>query len=276
MESISVIIPTYNRKATLIRAINSVLNQTVPVKEILVCDDGSTDNSWQEVEQLKRDNIIWLPCGRNGRPAIPRNRGILKATGNWVAFLDSDDEWLPEKLTQQLSTLKQSGLQAVAANANRIVEGKSFGLYGTFQGARITFNELLSCNYNICSSVMVARDVLLKTAGFPEAETFKAIEDYSLWLKLTTATDFAYIPQALLNYYDNSPDSIRTANDTWKQRYIIFTDLVSWIRKNKTIKLKKEDKKKLSACYTQALINNDEAQWKIYKERILHGSGLFR
>src|SRR4051794_13419670 len=100
--SVSVIIPTWNRAATLGPAIQSVLNQTYPPREVLVCDDGSTDNSVDVVAQLDDQRIRWLPGGRGGRPAIPRNRGIGAATGEWLAFLDSDDEWLPDKLERQL------------------------------------------------------------------------------------------------------------------------------------------------------------------------------
>ncbi|NBQ48494.1 MAG: glycosyltransferase family 2 protein, partial [Sphingobacteriia bacterium] len=88
---ISVIIPNYNRAAFLKQAIESVLAQTYPVLEILICDDGSQDESRSVVQAFADHRIQWLDCGRNGRPAIPRNKGVQRAKGQWLAFLDNDD-----------------------------------------------------------------------------------------------------------------------------------------------------------------------------------------
>ncbi len=92
---VSVIIPTWNAAATIKTAVLSALRQTYPPLEILVCEDGSTDNSKEIVESLNDARVRWLTGPHAGQPAIPRNRGIRKATGQWLAFLDSDDEWLP-------------------------------------------------------------------------------------------------------------------------------------------------------------------------------------
>src|SRR5262249_7122187 len=100
--SVSVIIPTWNRAATVMAAVESALAQTHAPLEVLVCDDGSSDDSAQRVGALPDPRVRWLPGPRGGRPAIPRNRGIAAARGEWLAFLDSDDEWLPDKLERQL------------------------------------------------------------------------------------------------------------------------------------------------------------------------------
>ena len=102
---ISVIIPNYNRSELLKKAITSVLNQSYAVLEILVCDDGSTDNSKEVIEQFNNQTIKWIDCGKNGRPAIPRNIGVKKAKGNYIAFLDNDDEWLPTKIEEQVKVI---------------------------------------------------------------------------------------------------------------------------------------------------------------------------
>src|ERR1700739_3316319 len=102
MDKVSVIIPTYNRQNTLLRAVKSVLQQTYTVHEILICDDGSDDDSKKIITELKSEKIKWLDCGKNGMPSIPRNKGIQYSTGDWIAFLDSDDEWLPNKTETQL------------------------------------------------------------------------------------------------------------------------------------------------------------------------------
>lgn len=101
MTKISVIIPTWNRAETLGKAISSALNQTFPPFEIVVCGvDGSPD---QEIFNLINDpRMRWIEGGRDGLASIPRNRGIKASRGEWLAFLDSDDEWLPDKLEKQL------------------------------------------------------------------------------------------------------------------------------------------------------------------------------
>ena len=168
MDKVSVVIPTYNRQHTLLRAVKSVLKQSYHAHEIIICDDGSTDQSKEIILQLNNTTIKWLDCGRNGMPAVPRNKGIQMATGNWVAFLDSDDEWLPNKLEVQLNYMKQNKFQASSTNAFRIINNINQGPYFSSENKTISFTELLALNYHICSSVMVSLNTLKETSLFPE------------------------------------------------------------------------------------------------------------
>lgn len=102
---VSVIIPTYNRANLLERAIQSVLSQTHPVHEIIVVDDGSTDNTKTVVS--KYAGKVQYIFQQNAGPSAARNRGIKVATGDWITFLDSDDEWFPEKIERQLSVIEK-------------------------------------------------------------------------------------------------------------------------------------------------------------------------
>ena len=117
---ISVIIPTFNRaNSYLLRAINSVLSQSYKPLEILICDDGSTDNTKAIIDSLDSNLVKYLYCGRNKRPSVPRNIGIKKAKGNWIAFLDSDDYWYENKLEVQVKILKkESTINAICSNAH--------------------------------------------------------------------------------------------------------------------------------------------------------------
>ncbi len=232
MTSISVIIPTWNRSGTLLKAINSALNQTYPIAEVMVCDDGSTDDSKILIEALNDARVKWIDCGRNGRPAIPRNIGAKASKGKWLAFLDSDDEWPPEKIALQMQTLeKDKLLLAVCSNANKISSSTTTqAVFHSINQVRFTFTDLAATNYIICSSAMVHRSVFEKAGGFPEHECFKAIEDYCLWLKIATFTDWSYIKQPLLKYADNPAESIRATDiDVWQQRKIIFSMLRDWL-----------------------------------------------
>lgn len=230
MEKISVIIPTYNREGTLLRAVNSALQQTYPVHEILVCDDGSTDNSKTRIEELNNPKIKWLDCGRNGMPSIPRNKGIAASTGDWVAFLDSDDEWLPNKIDVQMSMIIAHKTEFCTTNAFRIVEGKNLGAYFSFKKERLEFTDYLPNNLSICSSVLVKRSLLENISVFPEGKEYKAIEDYALWLRLLLKTDATYVKEPQVVYYDSPQTSVRTNyTDVWDQRKVIFTGLRTWM-----------------------------------------------
>ncbi|OHD06349.1 MAG: hypothetical protein A2086_15530 [Spirochaetes bacterium GWD1_27_9] len=234
---ISVIIPTYNRAKTILEAINSVLNQTVLPYEILICDDGSTDNTKDLVLGLSNPIVKWLECGRNGRPAIPRNIGIKNATGDFIAFLDSDDVWHPDKLQVQIDALTKSNCLAVCANAKRFIPSK--GLEGNLLNLNkttISFNDLLFANSIICSSVIIEKKVFDKVYGFPEEPKFKAIEDYALWLRILTLSNFAYIDEPLLNYTDDVVNSIRgvqALDNLYEIRLLVLENYINWSEKAK-------------------------------------------
>lgn len=239
-ELISVVIPTYNRANDLMVAIDSVLRQSYPVLEILVCDDGSNDQSKELVQTLNHSLVKWIDCGKNGGPAIPRNIGIKQSKGNWIAFLDSDDEWLPNKLEEQLSQATKLNCKAVSSNAYKVKVNLKKTNYLEFDNTILYFEDLLKTNYVICSSMMVHRSVFDIVNGFPEKIEFVAIEDYCLWLKVATVTPIAYVNKPLVNYLDNPNVSIR-ANDKSVsiQRKLIFKELISWL--NLQAFFKKED-----------------------------------
>lgn len=232
-QKISVVIPTFNRKETLLRAIKSVLSQSYLVHEILICDDGSNDGSRDTVETLKSPLIKWVDCGRNGMPSIPRNIGIQLATGDWIAFLDSDDEWLPAKLELQVNLLVKGNAMAISSNAQRISNKQKKGPYLSFRKREICFSDLLHNNYIICSSVIVNRSLLQSVSMFPEGREFTAIEDYALWLRLCSKINFLYISQPLLNYYDDPVSSIRTFYDNAKSiQRVVFSNLTDWLKEH--------------------------------------------
>ena len=106
MWTISVIITTYNRKLSIIRCIESVLDQSYPDFELIVVDDGSTDNSTDSIES-NFDNELILLIQENKGVSAARNLGVKHSSGNWLAFLDSDDLWHTEKLFKQIDYLKK-------------------------------------------------------------------------------------------------------------------------------------------------------------------------
>jgi len=242
MTKISVVIPTYNRAATLLPAVKSVLRQTVADLEVLVCDDGSTDDSEKLILALNDSRVRWLACGRGGRPAIPRNHGLKAARGEWIALLDSDDEWLPEKLERQFAVMQSDNTLASSTNAVMVSpQGQEHGMMLKFAHSRITFSELLQVNYVICSSTLFHSSLLPKIGGFPEAKELTALEDYALWLRIASFTDFSYLADGLVRYTDAPQTSIRrdvVAPSPFKQQDLVLGDYSAWARSaNQTQKL---------------------------------------
>ena len=199
--NISVIIPTYNRgNSTLMKTIESAINQTYKPYEILICDDGSTDNTFDLIKSLNNPKIKYINCGRSGRPSIPRNIGIKKSKGNWIAFLDSDDYWMKNKLKNQVEIIKKKNCKIISSNAYLDKKNK---LYFTSAILEIKKRDLLFTNNIINSSVLVRKDCLIKSKLFPESKFFKAIEDYLLWFKLSYVTNIFFLNEPLLIYNQN-------------------------------------------------------------------------
>jgi glycosyltransferase involved in cell wall biosynthesis len=231
LASVSVIIPTYNRADMIEKSIRSALKQTHSVMEVLVCDDGSTDDTEQIVKAIDDKRVKWIPGGHAGRPACPRNRGLKAAKGEWIAFLDSDDEWIPEKIAVQLALAKQSGFSAVSSNAYRFVPEKGIdGFLLEWTADHIGFTDLLQSNQVICSSAMIHRSVLPVAVGFPEETEMKVLEDYGLWLRVASQTDFAFVAEPLVVYRDAPQTSHRAQENknAWEQKRIVLNNFLQW------------------------------------------------
>ena len=123
MCKVSVIIPTWNRANLLKKSIESALNQTMPSLEVLVCDDGSTDNTVEIVKNIKDSRVKLILGQHGGRPAIPRNRGLKIAKGEWITFLDDDDELLPQNLEKKLEVAKKTGYKAICEQSYILIPG---------------------------------------------------------------------------------------------------------------------------------------------------------
>ncbi len=231
MNNVSVIIPTWNREQTLGKAIQSALEQTHPPLEVLVCGvEGTPDK--KVVESIDDSRVRWVEVNHTGLPATPRNRGIRVSRGEWLAFLDSDDEWLPEKLEKQFEHINKTRCNAVCSDAIRYVPSQ--GHIGTIvngdvSGDLLSFPLLIHINYVICSSVLIKKDIVEKCNGFPEDRELRALEDYAMWLRASTFTDFAFIKEPLLIYRDEPKTSVRAFSSTiWDQRVNVLKSFISW------------------------------------------------
>jgi len=181
---VSVIIPTYNKSQYLREAIKSVLNQTYKNIEVIVVDDGSTDNTKEIVESFNDSRIIYI-FQENKGPAIARNTGIKKAQGRYIAFLDSDDLWLKEKLEKQIDFMeKNSEIGLLGTGCYEMTDkGKIIGKKIFPTKNKILQKDLIKYNPFIQSSIITKREVFDKV-GLWYDEKFRESEDYELWLRI--------------------------------------------------------------------------------------------
>lgn len=196
---ISVVIPTYNRSTYVVDAINSVLNQTYYqyIMEIIVIDDGGTDDTEEVLSQTFCDKKIKYYRKMNGGVSTARNYGIKVAKGNWIAFLDSDDEWKPEKIQQQIKTIKDH--PEIDAIGTGYRKGKlHVGLRAIDNLYKIKYKDIFLTFFPTTSTVIVKKTVLDKIGGFNESQ--KYCEDNALFLEIAYSYNFYYLPDALIKF----------------------------------------------------------------------------
>ena len=196
--TISAIIPTYNRASVILRSLGSVLAQTTPVTEAIVVDDGSTDNT-RETLAPYLDWIRYIYQENTGVSAA-RNRGAREARGEWLAFLDSDDEWLPRKIECQLEAVQAEPQAILVYGGVRVREPD-----GSEREARgIPSSEVVvalrSGTVFMPSVAMVRRDVFLQAGGFDESLSLG--EDWDLWLRLKGKGAFLGVAEPLILAYE--------------------------------------------------------------------------
>ncbi len=196
--TIACAIPTYNQAHLIGRAINSVLEQTLPVDEIIVVDDGSSDNTREVVAGYgPRVHYIYE---KNAGGAAARNTGVREARSEWIAFLDADDEWLPTKTEKQARCLEEAG-NAVLCYGKAWYHRLDGGGGLTFHHApEELWPSIRLSNHIFPSMVMVRRDVYLEVGGFNEALR-NSCEDWDLFVRLAYRHRVVWVPEALVHYY---------------------------------------------------------------------------
>lgn len=196
---ISVVIPLYNKRDSIIRALDSVLNQTVLPDEIVVVNDGSTDGSEKTVEQFNHP-LVRLIHQKNGGVSAARNTGIDAAKHEWIAFLDADDVWNPEYL-KEIKNLKQSFPEcSVLATAYELQDSSGHRTpillnkipFEGNRGKLANYFEVASySNPPLCSSAIVVKKLALQAVGgFPLG--IKSGEDLLTWARLAIRFEIAY------------------------------------------------------------------------------------
>jgi len=196
---ISVIIPTYNRKHTLSRAISSVFSQTLKPFEIIIVDDGSTDGTKEWLSKMYPK--IQTINQSNSGVSMARNVGIKIAKGDWIALLDSDDEWLTKKLEKQVTSLKENPdllfchtNEIWIRNGVRINQSRKHQKYGGH-----IFEKCLDICRISPSSALFKKSILDDLGGFDEK--LPVCEDYDLWIRITAYYPVLFLDEPLINKF---------------------------------------------------------------------------
>jgi GT2 family glycosyltransferase len=222
--AVSVVIPTYNRAADLRRCLESLAAQTFTDFEVLICDDGSVDETSDVASSFSgRLEVRYENAENFGGPARPRNRGIAAARGQYIAFLDSDDWWTPEKLDRSVAALV-SGADVVyhdlyiVRTANQQRFGKRLR---SSEPLSPMFHALLCTGMSIPNSSVVTRRTLLQEiGGISENRDLVSIEDYDTWIRLARLTErFARLPDCL-GYYWQGGNNISAASPQQQTRIL--------------------------------------------------------
>jgi len=209
---VSVVIPTYNRAHLVERAVRSVLSQSFSNLEVIVVDDASTDGTREQVFALKQADprLLYLRHETNRGAQAARNTGIRAANGNYIAFLDSDNEWLPSKLERQMSLFINNGREI---KPGVVYAGFKWqyddGRPSTEQTPRFKgyiYKEALREWIADTSTLVVRKDLLYKAGLFDER--VRAYQEWDLCIRLARHAEFDYIPEPLSIYHIHSGPTI--------------------------------------------------------------------
>lgn len=206
MEKISVIIPTYNRADVLERAVQSVLRQTYTNLEIIIVDDGSTDDTEQLIVQMKDERIRYIKQGANSGVAMARNTGVMHATAELIAFQDSDDYWYANKLEKQMEYWKMHPEWGMVYSAYRMCRANgqklkvpAEGLWGALEGN--IFSTILVNNTVGAPTMLLRKECFQKIGGFDTE--LECIEDWDFTLRFAEQYTIGYVQEMLVDAHQS-------------------------------------------------------------------------
>lgn len=201
---ISVIIPTYNREKTILRALQSVLDQTYSSLEVLVIDDCSTDSTADIVKSVSDERVRYIALEKNGGPSNARNVGVQMVSGEWIAFQDSDDCWHKNKLEMQMAYAKEYSEFAMVycMSMNYFQDGRALviphePLPDIMEGSMMY--TLLQRNVIDTPTMLIKRECFLEAGGFDV--TYRALEDWEFVLRFSKNNRIGFCSQVLMDSY---------------------------------------------------------------------------
>lgn len=236
--AVSVIIPVYNGKCYIAKTIESVMAQTEPAWELIAINDGSTDNSLEVLEQYagKMPDRIRVITVSNGGVSTARNTGVAAARGTYIAFLDQDDLFAPDKIQRQKEMFERDPALGISFTNETVIDGNGQVLQDNVlklgpEHRGNVFETLVFDNFIPISSVMIKRDLFEKIGGFSPKYTLA--EDLDFLLRAAQNTRVDYIDEPLLQYrvhggsgthtrIDRLNEETRSIIANWKQENPAF------------------------------------------------------
>ncbi len=218
---VSIIIPVYNRAAVVGRAIESVLSQTYTDFELIIVDDGSTDQLSDTLEMFKDTRIRFVHQPNRGVSSA-RNKGVEVARYDYIAFLDSDDEWMTDKLEKQIWFITNSSQYRICYTGEQwIRHGKPFAhKKASRKYTGYIFDQCLLDCFIGCSTVLMRKSLFYETGGFDTS--LKVCEDYDLWLRISAKYPVLYIDEPLIRKYGGHSGQL--SNKYWgNDRFRIYS-----------------------------------------------------
>ncbi len=207
---VSVIIPTYNRAELLERAVRSVLAQTYPDFEVIIVDDASVDDTRCRMDalQLTSPQVRLIRHDANRGAQVARNSGIREATGEYIAFLDSDNEWLPRKLERQMSQFSHRPESLGAVYCGYWEVSASGDLLNEYQPRHrgLVYRDALRNWLTDTSTLVVRRDILERIHGLDE--NVRAYQEWDLCIRLARECEFDFVTESLVIYHRHALPSI--------------------------------------------------------------------
>jgi len=205
MPRICAVIPAHNSQATLTRALDSVRAQTLPVSQIVVVDDASSDATAEVAGNYPGLNVEIVRLDKNVGAAAARNRGVTAARTELVAFLDADDEWLPTKLEKQAAVITGNSKVSYVSCGSDLISPDGVNTGDIYRGqpvvsGNLAWKALLWDNYITTPSVLVWRDALLKAGGFDQG--LKIAEDQDMWIRLAESGELGYVHESLVHVHE--------------------------------------------------------------------------
>ena len=209
MTLVSIITPVFNAFPFISQTIDSVLNQTYQHWELILVDDGSTDGSYKKIEPYLTDSRIKYIHQANQGQGKARNTGIKASKGDFIAFLDSDDLWVPEKLDLQISLLIEQDIDLVYSNAFIInsdgirsdIVMKTGSLEGIQAESDLLKNLIRGSIFVPILTVMLKRESIISLMGFDESPELRNAEDFDLWIRMASQGSKFLFEDRCLSYY---------------------------------------------------------------------------
>ena len=271
---ISVVIPTYNRCVLLKRAISSALNQTIRSKKIIVVDNGSTDKTYEMISSLF-PQITYIYENRRG-VSIARNKGIKNCHSSWIAFLDSDDVWEPQKLEKQLFFTNNINKKFRLIHTNEIWY-KNDKFQNQSRKHQKSGGDIFQKSLEFCcispSSAFIKKEVFDDYGFFDES--LEVCEDYDMWIRITAKEEVGFLDKPFVKKYGGHDDQLSKkywGMDRFRIKSLEKNLINNWFNLEQKKSVLKILLKKLTIVSNGAKKRDNEKIYKKYSEKFNYWS----